>query len=194
MPTREERKEATRQKIYEAASELFLERGYDDTSVADVTRSAKVAKGTFFVHFPTKVNLLAEMGEAQLERALDIVEGASRMSSWPFGRQVDHVFRSLARGVDQAPELMRVVVVQRAFDAAVGGSASEERLKNLLVELVKTGKRSNELRADVLADRMAEHLLGVWRASLEQWGARGGNFERWLMESIRLTFDGLAPR
>lgn len=193
MPTREERKEATKQRIYTAAEKLFLDRGFEDTSVAAVTKKAKVAKGTFFIHYPSKVDLLAEMGEARLAAALDVVESADRRDSWPFSRQLDHLFRSLARGVDGAPELMRVVVVERAFDGAVQ-SASHDRLHALLVELIKSGKRSNDLRADVLADRMAAHVLGVWKASLEQWAERGGNFERWLMESVRLAFDGLTPR
>ncbi len=194
MPTREERKLATKQRIYSAAEKLFLDQGFDDTSVASVTQKAKVAKGTFFVHFPSKVELLTAMGEEQLERALDAIEGADRRDTWPFSRQIDHVFRTLARTVDASPDLMRLVVVQRAFDVGPTDGSSHERLSGLLVELIKSGKRSNDLRADVLADRMSAYLMGVWKTALEQWAGRGGNFERWLMESVRLAFDGLAPR
>ena len=179
---------STRDRIYSAASELFLTSGYEDTSVQDVTKVAKVAKGTFFVHFPSKADLLATMGESQLGAAFDAIESSERRDAWPFSRQIDHVFRTLARAVDGSPELMRLVVVHRAF------GQSQARLQGLLVDLIKSGKRSNDLRADVLADRMSLYLLGVWTTSLEQWAERGGNFERWLMESVRLAFDGLAPR
>lgn len=192
MPTREERKLATKNRIYNAAEKLFLDKGFEDTSVAAVTKKAKVAKGTFFLHFPSKVGLLAEMGESRMASALDEIEGEERRDTWKFSRQIDHLFRSLARAIDGAPELMRVVVLQRAFEEA--SSDSNARLQELLVELIKSGKRSGDLRADVLADRMATYLMGVWISALDQWADRGGNFERWLMESVRLAFDGLTPR
>ena len=63
LPGRRERKKArTRQTIYQAAMALFVERGYDAVTVEEVCRRADVAKGTFFLHFPTKDALLVEYG------------------------------------------------------------------------------------------------------------------------------------
>src|SRR5262245_13297237 len=59
---RARKKARTRQAIYDAAMALFLERGYGAVTVEDVCRAADVAKGTFFLHFPTKDALLAEYG------------------------------------------------------------------------------------------------------------------------------------
>lgn len=44
--------------LEEAAGELFLERGYAATSVADITQRAGVARSTFFNYFPAKSDLL----------------------------------------------------------------------------------------------------------------------------------------
>jgi AcrR family transcriptional regulator len=44
--------------LEEAAGELFLERGYAATSVADVTQRAGVSRSTFFNYFETKSDLL----------------------------------------------------------------------------------------------------------------------------------------
>ena len=194
MPTREERKLATRDRIYTAAEKLFLDHGFEDTSVAQVTKKAKVAKGTFFIHFASKGALLAAMGEAPLGRALDMVESSDRRSSWPFTRQVDHLFRNIGRCIDESSDVVRAASLQRAFDDPEFESTQQARLRENLVELVRNGKRNNDLRADVLADRMADFLVGVFKLSLSQWAERGGSFERWLMESVRLAFDGLTPR
>lgn len=194
MSTPEERKLATKQRIFDAAEQLFAAQGFDNTTVAEVAQRAEVAKGTFFLYFPAKSSLLAAIGNEHLSRALDTIEAADRRDSWPFSRQVDHVFRTLARAVDSAAETMAMIAKERAYDAAF-----EARLHDVLADLIKSGKRSSDLRADVLADRMAAYLLGVWRAALAQWAdphprGTGGNFERWLMESVRLAFDGLTPR
>ena len=55
------RKQETRARILEAAVELFGEVGFEATKVADVCERADVARQTFFNHFPTKSDLLAEL-------------------------------------------------------------------------------------------------------------------------------------
>jgi AcrR family transcriptional regulator len=57
----------TRAKILEVANRLFLERGYDTVTVAEVARQAGVSSVTVFNHFPRKEDLF-------LDRAADAVE------------------------------------------------------------------------------------------------------------------------
>ncbi|HET6290861.1 MAG TPA: TetR family transcriptional regulator [Amycolatopsis sp.] len=52
-PNRRERKKAaTRQALSEAARELFLERGFDNVTVAEIAEAADTAVSTLFAHFP----------------------------------------------------------------------------------------------------------------------------------------------
>jgi AcrR family transcriptional regulator len=57
----------TRARISEVAGRLFLERGYDAVTVAEVAREAGVSSVTVFNHFPRKEDLF-------LDRAVDAVE------------------------------------------------------------------------------------------------------------------------
>jgi AcrR family transcriptional regulator len=57
---RERKKLQTRQAIAEAAKRLFLERGFDQVSVAEVARAADVSEQTVFNYFPTKEDLVFE--------------------------------------------------------------------------------------------------------------------------------------
>ena len=54
---RERKKQQTRQAISDVATALFLERGFDAVTVADVARAADVAVQTVFNHFPAKEDL-----------------------------------------------------------------------------------------------------------------------------------------
>ena len=47
----------TRTAIIKAALKLFTERGFHDTSTAQISRKAGVATGTLFNYFPTKKDL-----------------------------------------------------------------------------------------------------------------------------------------
>src|ERR1700712_4467153 len=57
----------TRARISQIATRLFLERGFDAVTVADVAREAGVSSVTVFNHFPRKEDLL-------LDRAADADE------------------------------------------------------------------------------------------------------------------------
>jgi AcrR family transcriptional regulator len=55
---REARKAATRRTIQEQALRLFLERGYDATTVEEISAAAGVSHMTFFRYFPTKESVV----------------------------------------------------------------------------------------------------------------------------------------
>lgn len=56
--TRLEQKEETRVLILKTARELFLEHGYEKTTMRMIAQKAKVATGTAFNHFPDKTSIL----------------------------------------------------------------------------------------------------------------------------------------
>ena len=58
-----------RERLVVAAVDLFTERGYDATTVAQIAERAGVTKSTFFRHFPDKRELLVA-GQQTLSRLL----------------------------------------------------------------------------------------------------------------------------
>lgn len=56
-----ERGELTRDRLLEAAEEVFAEQGFFRASIAEITRRAGVAQGTFYLYFPAKEEIFREL-------------------------------------------------------------------------------------------------------------------------------------
>lgn len=67
-------KERTRERIAQVATVLFLERGFQEVTVAEVAAAAGVSRVTVFAHFPRKEDLLLDRGP----EALTLVRAAVR--------------------------------------------------------------------------------------------------------------------
>ena len=99
---RDRKKEVTRQAISNVATRLFVERGFDNVSVADIAHEADVARKTVFNYFPRKEDLFfdrEEEGRALVREAL-----AGRGGQSPVGA-VETLMRAL---LEQQHPLVRV--------------------------------------------------------------------------------------
>ena len=65
----------TKRKIFETSMKLFAEKGYDATSIEEITATVGVAKGTLYYHFASKddiFNFLLYEGVKLLQNSVDI--------------------------------------------------------------------------------------------------------------------------
>ncbi|MEU1701368.1 helix-turn-helix domain-containing protein [Streptomyces pseudogriseolus] len=75
MGRRERKKTATRTAILEAATALFLERGFDAVTVREIADKADVTPKTVFAHFPRKEALVFSTEGEQRDRLVAAVRG-----------------------------------------------------------------------------------------------------------------------
>lgn len=69
----------TKKSIHDSALRLFMEKGFDDTSINQIMRDAQLAKGTFYVYYKDKATLIEEVMiteniavlEALIQKAFD---------------------------------------------------------------------------------------------------------------------------
>ena len=65
----------TKRKIFETSMKLFADKGYDATSIEEITANVGVAKGTLYYHFSSKeeiFNFLVEEGMKLLKNSISI--------------------------------------------------------------------------------------------------------------------------
>ncbi|WP_031074120.1 TetR/AcrR family transcriptional regulator [Streptomyces sp. NRRL WC-3742] len=163
---RELKKERTRRAISEAAITLFLERGFDQVSVADVAAAAEVSKPTLFSYFPTKEDLVVHRYADHQEQTADVVRNR------PAGEPVlDALYRDfvdgLARrdpitGLNDHPAVLAFGELARSTPALTARAAeylarAERSLAGALLEAVDVpGPRA--LTAPLLAAQVTATL------------------------------------
>ncbi|MEO8114378.1 MAG: TetR/AcrR family transcriptional regulator [Phenylobacterium sp.] len=66
-PARQSRKEATRQRVVDAARVLFSEQGYEGATIREIARQAGVSVGSVFTTFASKGEILSEVMHGRLD-------------------------------------------------------------------------------------------------------------------------------
>ena len=64
---REQKKKKTRAEILKAALHLFSQKGYENSSIEELARTAGVGKGTIYTYFKAKSEIFLAFCEQQLE-------------------------------------------------------------------------------------------------------------------------------
>ncbi|GHH46382.1 AcrR family transcriptional regulator [Streptomyces candidus] len=108
---RELKKRRTYAAISEAAIRLFLERGFDAVSVAEVAAAAEVSKPTLFRYFPAKEDLALHRFADHEDEPARVVRAGREQGSGPLDALERHFLRGLAErdpitGLCDDPEVL----------------------------------------------------------------------------------------
>jgi AcrR family transcriptional regulator len=147
-----------------AALELFAERGYDQTTVADVAERAGVTERTFYRYFTDKREVLFGAGHAWEDRIIAGIEAAD-----PSLAPLDVVVAGLIAGAFLLDE-RRAFALRRAAVLAATPSLQERELLKMtrLAETITQtlGKRGV---ADFDAQLAAETGVAAFRVAFARW-------------------------
>jgi AcrR family transcriptional regulator len=202
-PVREESARRTRQAIVTAASELFVERGYLATSLADVASAAGVARPTVFAAFGSKPALLRRVLDEALAGDDAPVAVADRPWFQPvweattpgavldayaqvcvlIARRAARLFEAVRRAADDAPEV-----------AQLWSTLQDNRRAGakMIIELVRTmGDLAPGLDHDAAIDSLwIFNDPAHYAALVMQRGWSEPAFGRWLADRMR---DAVLP-
>lgn len=169
---RERKKDATRRMIEQAAWELFIERGYEATSVQDIAERAMVAPRTLFRYYPSKEALLYPHLDELLERAADTFR--ARPGNEPVITSLLHAIDSIFEfGCPATDDPLRAQVLQRAASEAAG-EYLRERISAMVSDLVESREPGHPDRA-VRARLAAGIVVLVMKTAREHWVETGSS-------------------
>jgi AcrR family transcriptional regulator len=169
---RAQQKQATRARLFEVAMRLFDQEGYDAVNIEDIVRASKVARGTFYFHFPSKEDILYEAVRSG-ERKI-----VARMAAVSAEAPLRDLLAAICDGFAATWGERRELLVQAGM-VGLGRTISTERARAeepLRLELVPRVERAlaqGELGSVLPAQMLADvFLLNVF-AALMAWAPVG---------------------
>jgi AcrR family transcriptional regulator len=156
---RERKKQQTRETIATAALRLFAERGYDDTTLADIANAANVAPRTIFAYFESKEDILL------CEENGFLSELKRRLDERPAGTTTVDAIREFLASIEHPDEeaKLRKQVIAANPDLQVKMRGRHAQLEPMLAESIAKdlGAEPGDIRPLLIAASMAAAFTSV---------------------------------
>ena len=178
---------SSRETLAEAASELFLEQGYESTSIADITQRAGVSRSSFFNYFSSKSDVLWSGLDARIDAALVALGELGTDADGPRARA------ALAGIIDHfAPDPLALALRNAQAMGLEDELPRDTGLRHVRIASgVAAAARASGIgavRAEVLGAAWAAAVMSSLRVWAEQ-GAGQASLDECFDEELRSVYD-----
>ncbi len=167
---RERKKRELREHIYETARQLFLEHGFETTTVEQIAEAADIAQATFFNHFQSKNAVLAEMTGEVVGRLNEFIEEQLARPVSAQERITGFTDRTTSE-IAQARSLAHNVLLELMGTGRQPGKPVPylARVNEAFAAIINQGQQRGEVRSDLDEAFLAEMVVGAVNATLTNW-------------------------
>ncbi|MCC6533989.1 MAG: TetR/AcrR family transcriptional regulator [Burkholderiales bacterium] len=198
------RKQARPAELLAAALDVFVERGFAATRLDDIALRAGVTKGTLYLYYDSKEDLLKAVVRAGM---VPVVREAEAMVAHFTGSTAE-LMRNLAAvwwnaiGATRLSGIPKLVIAEAGNFPEVARLYHDEVIRpvsELIGRLLQRGMDSGEFRS-VDADYMQRIamaplvMLNLWMHSFSRYDAYALDPPRYLAAYLDILLAGLAPR
>ena len=200
LSVRKSQKEATRQRVLDAARELFETLGYEETTVREIARRAQVSVGSVFTTFSSKSDILSQVMTDRLDELygeLDRVIPSLR------GSTTDRLRSMFA--IHFAFETRRTKLflahIAAAYDWTLAPTTrpygKTPRLRLIVRDCLTDGVARGDVDASADIDLIIDALMAIyaWTYRLAAWeGADAAAMSAVFDRQVGLIAEGFRPR
>lgn len=186
-PLRQRRRAQTRIEIARAALQLFLEKGFDAVTAAEIAARSGVSRATFFNYFPRKELILAEFARSRAERVERLLESHPRLRP---ARLVE-LFSGFGRENESQLMSARALIPPLAARPCVQ-DAVRPLQERVISRIASALAASGSLRAGVAPRTFAETFFAVYKATMLEWAVHPAPPKGWQARTLRRRLSLLA--
>lgn len=155
--------EQWKKEILDAAKQLFLSKGYEETAITDIMELAGGAKGMFYRFFQNKEEVIHALGDQMFfeNNPFEAVKECSKLNGLQKIRQVLAFDRADEEREHINTQAITILKDPRILAAAI--QANRRKLTPLWFELIEEGQRDGSIRTEY-AKELSEllPLINFW--------------------------------
>lgn len=203
---RERRRTETRERIFDAAMQLFSARDFDAVTVEMITEAADVGKGTFFNYFTSKEGVIAHYFEILFELITQGFEGQraqlQTFQSLPKHEALDlkedalwaHVTAMLHRLAEfdsRSHRFARTLLALGQTNEIVRKESlrCKAQIQEIAIEMIRLEQSLGLVRSDYSPDIVARFLRNVYFSTVTEWAQREEGDAQSLLEMLDINFQ-----
>ncbi|MDB5419945.1 MAG: transcriptional regulator, TetR family [Phenylobacterium sp.] len=197
---RQTQKEATRNRVLEAARELFDSQGYQGTTIREIARHAGVSVGSVFTTFASKGEILSQVMEERLDR---LYAELDRVVPHLRGSTADRLRSMFAIHFAFEARRTRLFLshIAAAYDWTLPSSTKPfgrtQRLRDMISDLLAQGVADGEVDPAADLQAMVELLIAAYGWTYHLVVTDGADVKVMtaaMDRQIGLIADGFRPR
>lgn len=197
---RRTQKEATRQRVLDAARELFDTHGYQGTTIREIARHAGVAVGSVFTTFASKGEILSEVMQSRLDGLYGELD---RVMPHLRGSTADRLRTMFAIHFNfEAPNVRLFLShIAAAYDWTLPATAKPygrtQGLQQIILDCLAKGAAEGDVRRDADLQEIVDLLMSAYAWTYRLAVTEGADAEamtRVMDRQIGLIADGFQPR
>ena len=174
---RQRKKDETRRKILEVAFRLFVEHGYDNTTIDQITKEADIGKGTFYNYFLSKEVVLFDFMEDISAQRGDKI-WASILELQDTRQRLAKAFHSITSWFDEYPALLKAYMTDRSNTLLKNPkNYKPNHCDHFLAEIIKMGQEAGDIRDDITPLLLVNYLNGIILMQLCRWFEGGAKLD-----------------
>jgi AcrR family transcriptional regulator len=173
FPHRAAAKADTRRRLVQSALHLFRTKGYDQTTIGEIARRAGTGQRTFYVHFPTKADVLFDVPPEVLDQLADAIvvqpPGRSDLEAlldavieWVFSSPSDLPLRH---------EQLRLMLDAAATSPAIRGKQMDYNETVAQTAARALARRNQQEKPDLATVTTARITMWTHHAALIEWAS-----------------------
>lgn len=173
----------TRNRIYKSAEYLFKKNGFGDVRIDDIVQRAKVAKGSFYVHFKSKDELIAILINDYVKK-ID-TDYDAYLNTLPPEMSIADTFISLVGKIADVithnigyENMKNLYKTRLANDVRTNAVTDYNReLYVIFNDIISKGMEQHEFRSDLPVKEIARHFVAAYRGLILEWCIRYPDFD-----------------
>ncbi len=147
--------------LVDIAMELFVNKGFEETTIADITKSVDIGTGTFYNYFNSKEDILKYVLAQNLDQAKRSLETLNKSTIHP-QEKISQILVILGKIFEDNRQLFRLCNNHLGLKQA----PHDTQFKDILVNIIDEGQKNGDFRKTIPIEMVTETFMGLIKSAV----------------------------